>query len=312
MIERLRPHWRKRIVAAKKRSGRPWRVGELEDHLLVLLLLYRCAITQDFVACLSGTDQSVISRAMRRMENLAARVLGVKHAIRVSSAEAAALIFDGTEQPIQRPGRKQRCGYSGKKKRHTIKTEIVITEPGRIVSVSRPAPGSVHDITIRRRGPQIPKDAHVYVDSGYQGVAARPSPDRTALQEKQKQTANRRRTRLQSRVEPFPRPRRAQNRSDQDFPAIRRTLPLSQNYLCRQVRSRGRHCQHRFWLLITGMPQPRFCRSLHSDFCIGSNVTWRDSRAWYRKSSASCCAGTCDNPKNCITEIAPQKGALIR
>src|SRR6201993_3913862 len=29
MIERLRPHWRKRIVAAKKRSGRPWRVGEL-------------------------------------------------------------------------------------------------------------------------------------------------------------------------------------------------------------------------------------------------------------------------------------------
>src|SRR6201985_1077918 len=138
MIERLRPHWRKRIVAAKKRSGRPWRVGELEDHLLVLLLLYRCAITQDFVACLSGTDQSVISRAMRRMENLAARVLGVKHAIRVSSAEAAALIFDGTEQPIQRPGRKQRCGYSGKKKRHTIKTEIVITEPGRIVSVSRP------------------------------------------------------------------------------------------------------------------------------------------------------------------------------
>ena len=49
MIERLRPHWRKRIVAAKNRSGRPWRVGELEDHLLVLLLLYRCAITQDFV-----------------------------------------------------------------------------------------------------------------------------------------------------------------------------------------------------------------------------------------------------------------------
>src|SRR6201986_3373595 len=47
MIERLRPHWRKRIVAAKKRSGRPWRVGELENHLLVLLLLYRCAITQD-------------------------------------------------------------------------------------------------------------------------------------------------------------------------------------------------------------------------------------------------------------------------
>jgi hypothetical protein len=140
MIERLRPHWRKRIVAAKKRSGRPWRVGELEDHLLVLLVLYRCAITQDFVACLYGTDQSVISRAMRRIENLAARVLGVKRAIRVSSEEAAALIFDCTEQPIQRPGRKQRCWYSGKKKHHTIKTEIVITEPGRDCSKTIPRP----------------------------------------------------------------------------------------------------------------------------------------------------------------------------
>ena len=170
MIERLRPHWRERIVAAKKRSGRPGRVGALEDHLLVLLLLYRCAITQDFVACLYGTDQSVISRAMRRIEKLAARVLGVKRAIRVSREEAAALIFDCTEQPIQRPGRKQRCWSSGKKKRHTIKTEIAITEPGRIVSVSRPAPGSVHDITLRRRGPPIPKDAHAYIDSGDQGL----------------------------------------------------------------------------------------------------------------------------------------------
>src|ERR1700749_2584068 len=77
MIERLRPHWRERIVAAKKRSVRPWRVVELEDHLLFLLLLYRGALTPNFVACLYGTDQSVISRAMRRIKNLAARVLGV-------------------------------------------------------------------------------------------------------------------------------------------------------------------------------------------------------------------------------------------
>ena len=111
------------------------------------MLLDRGAITQDFVACLYGTDQSVISRALRRIENLAARVLGVKRAIRVSREEAAALIFDCTEPPIQRSCRQQRCGYSGKKKCHTIKTEIALTAPGRIVSISRPAPGNVHDIT---------------------------------------------------------------------------------------------------------------------------------------------------------------------
>lgn len=170
LVERLRPHWRECIVTSKNRSGRPWGVGGLEDHLLVLLILYRCAITQDFMACLYQTDKSTISRSLQRIEPLAARVLGVKRTIRVSAQEAEALIIDCTEQPIERPGRKQRCWYSGKKKRHTIKTEIVITEKGRIVSISKPAPGRVHDLEIRRRGPPLPRSSHIYADSGYQGL----------------------------------------------------------------------------------------------------------------------------------------------
>lgn len=170
MVERLRPHWRKRIVAPKNRDGRPWGVGGLEDHLLLLLILYRCAVTQEFMGCLYRVDKSTVCRALRRIERLAARVLGVTRAIRVSRAEAEALIIDCTEQPIQRPGRKQRCWYSGKKKRHTIKTEIAVTENGRIAGISKPAPGRVHDLEIRRRGPPLPKQAHVYADSGYQGL----------------------------------------------------------------------------------------------------------------------------------------------
>ena len=84
--------------------------------------------------------------------------------------EAEALIVDCTEQPIQRPSRKQRCWYSGKKKRHTIKTELVVTAKGKIAGVSKPAPGRIPDIEIRRRGLPLPKDAHAYVDSGYQGL----------------------------------------------------------------------------------------------------------------------------------------------
>ncbi len=80
------------------------------------------------------------------------------------------LIIDCTEQPIQRPSRKQRCWYSGKKKRHTIKTEIVVTEQGRIVGISKLAPGRVHDLEVRRRGPPLPKEAHAYADSDYQGI----------------------------------------------------------------------------------------------------------------------------------------------
>ncbi len=153
LVKYRRPHWRDWIEAPKNRPGRPWGVGGVEDHLLVLLILYRCAITQDFMACLYQTNKSTISRSLRRIEAVAARVLGVKRVVRVSREEAEALIIDSTEQPIQRPGRKQRCWYSGKKKRHTIKTEIVITENGRIVSISKPAPGRVHELEIRRRGP---------------------------------------------------------------------------------------------------------------------------------------------------------------
>jgi hypothetical protein len=107
---------------------------------------------------------------LRRIEALAARVLGVRRTIRVNREEAEALIIDCTEQPIERPSRKQRCWYSGKKKRHTVKTEIVIGENGRIVSVSKPAPGRVHDLKIRRRGPPLPTSSHIYADSGYQGL----------------------------------------------------------------------------------------------------------------------------------------------
>ena len=170
LVERLRPHWRERIEAPKNRSGRPWGVGRVENHLLVLLILYRCAITQDFMACLYQTNKSTISRSLRRIEAVAARVPGVKRVVRVSREEAEALIIDSTEQPIQRPGRKQRCWYSGKKKRHTIKTEIVITENGRIVSISKPAPGRVHDLEIRRRGPPLPSSSHIYADSDNQGL----------------------------------------------------------------------------------------------------------------------------------------------
>jgi hypothetical protein len=47
LVERLRPYWREWIEAPKNRSGRPWGLGGVEDHLLVLLILYRCAILSE-------------------------------------------------------------------------------------------------------------------------------------------------------------------------------------------------------------------------------------------------------------------------
>ena len=168
MADRLRPAWEE-FSRRRNRSGRPYGVGGLEDHLLVMLILYRCHITQDFLALLYGVDKATICRSLARIEPLARRALGVKRKIRVNEEEAQALLIDVTEQPVQRPQRKQKVWYSGKKKRHSIKNEVLTTQTGRIVSVSHSAPGTVHDITIRRRGPPLPENAHAYADSGYQG-----------------------------------------------------------------------------------------------------------------------------------------------
>ncbi|MDX9688852.1 MAG: hypothetical protein RBT70_00080 [Alphaproteobacteria bacterium] len=60
MVERVCPCWKKRVVEPKNRAGRPWGIGGLKNHLLVLLILYRYAITQDFLGLLYGVDEAPI------------------------------------------------------------------------------------------------------------------------------------------------------------------------------------------------------------------------------------------------------------
>ena len=80
-----------------------------------------------------------------------------------------------TEQPTQRPKKKskQRKYYSGKKKRHTLKAEIVMQDDGRIMSASRTRPGRTHDFRIRKEGKPLNGNSEKYVDSGYQGLQKR-------------------------------------------------------------------------------------------------------------------------------------------
>lgn len=170
MVGQLRASW-DAAERRKAKSGRPWEVGGLEDHLLIMLLYYRCYVTQEFIGFFWQVDRSVICRAIRRIETHAQPLLGVRRAPKVTRSEAEALIVDCTEQPIQRPGTDavQRAHYSGKRKRHTLKTEYVVTAGGRIASVSDSHPGSRHDLSIRREGAKLPRSARVYADSAYQG-----------------------------------------------------------------------------------------------------------------------------------------------
>jgi hypothetical protein len=60
------------------------------------------------------------------------------------------LIIDAKEQRINRPQgeERQKPYYSGKKKAHTVKTQVVVDTRGQIESVSDSVPGSTHDLTL--------------------------------------------------------------------------------------------------------------------------------------------------------------------
>jgi hypothetical protein len=151
-------------------APRPYFKLCLEDMALVLLLYYRTYTTQLLVGCWFGIDASRVCRIIRLLEPLLAQLMTIDKDRKLSGQEVEELLMDATEQPIERPEKRQKLYYSGKKKRHTMKTEIRVTPQGRIRHVSRSRPGSVHDFRLYKEGKPLKKKCLVYVDSGYQGL----------------------------------------------------------------------------------------------------------------------------------------------
>ena len=79
----------------------------------------------------------------------------MKHDPTLSENDLQLLIIDATEQRIERP-KNQRDDYSGKAHACTIKTEVVIEPKGRILRVSKPYKGRVHDFEIRKTEGPLP------------------------------------------------------------------------------------------------------------------------------------------------------------
>lgn len=57
--------------------------------------------------------------------------MAIKKERHLDPQDIESIIIDTTEQPCERPKRKQSQYYSGKKKRHTLKTEMRVTKEGR-------------------------------------------------------------------------------------------------------------------------------------------------------------------------------------
>lgn len=168
IITSTRPLWEKNVLGRYKRPGRDFKL-EFEDMVLMLLLYYRSYTTQLYVGFIFGLDDSRVCRIIKRLEPILARVMRISKD-RTLSQDDIECLMDATEQPIERPQRGQKAYYSGKKKRHTVKTEIRTRLDGEIIHVSKSRPGSVHDFSLYKQGDPIARRAKVYVDGGYQGL----------------------------------------------------------------------------------------------------------------------------------------------
>jgi len=95
------------------------------------------------------------------------------------------VVIDASEQPFHRlkGWDNQKPFYSGKKKQHTVKGQIVCTPSGRIGSVGPSVPGSVHDLTLLRQSDledNLADEDGSMADKAYVGLAE-DWPERTVV-----------------------------------------------------------------------------------------------------------------------------------
>ena len=154
----------------------------VRDELLMTLKYYRDYPTFFSLGLIFDLNKSNVQRSIVKVENLIFDVFEAIMRITVQSEqiniEGDKLTFDEkivdvTECTIQRPKNKevQLLYYSGKKKKHTIKMQIIIEETtGKIVSIAFDA-GSVHDFSLFKKTTKDLDNLIAFLaDSGYQGI----------------------------------------------------------------------------------------------------------------------------------------------
>jgi hypothetical protein len=184
-------------AAHKKKLARPDRKRAIgggddfdlstADQVLLTIVWLRQYPTNEVLGFLFGVSDSTASRARTRCLPVLERA--GKDTMRMPDPGAArrkrlpallndtpglAVVIDSFEQRTQRPKRRQRAYYSGKKKAHTLKSQVTVDEhSGRIVDVSDSVPGRWADIKLLKRSrlmKRLPDGVGGIGDLGYTGI----------------------------------------------------------------------------------------------------------------------------------------------
>ncbi len=189
IVKRYERHELKRLSKRKVRkrdigAGRPFKL-DLENRFLMLLVYYRLYITYTLAGFLFDMDQSNICRNIQKIESLVRECVPIPQKLynktkRLKTPKEIEQYFpgflafiDSTEQQIPRPvdNNKRKMYYSGKKKRYTVKNQIMVNNRGYILHKVAHKKGKRHDYDVYKKNhPVAPKEVVTVVDLGYLGI----------------------------------------------------------------------------------------------------------------------------------------------
>jgi hypothetical protein len=165
-------------------GGRKPVLISIEDKLMFILYYLKTYPLQDVIAIQFGMSQSQTNEWIHKLSEVLRMALDKlgqlperdAHALSLALQYLGAyeeLAIDGTERRRQRPkdSEKQKEYYSGKKKAHTVKNNVIIAiEERKVKHLSETYPGKKHDKKIcDEEEPTFPKGIVLNKDSGFQG-----------------------------------------------------------------------------------------------------------------------------------------------
>jgi transposase len=156
------------------------------NRLLMALIWLRVYPTYDVLGFIFGLHKSNIGRNLKPMLTVLGKHLSIEWPDEtgqdkkpmnkfITEFPEVVAIVDATEQPTYRPKNKdeQKRYYSGKKKRHTLKTQVTVRPNGDIIHISDTVPGSQHDKSLYDTSgvdQRVEPEEALMGDSGYQGI----------------------------------------------------------------------------------------------------------------------------------------------
>lgn len=175
LVAELEPHWQAAELHRKTGYARKIAVGGGNRYKLsfsqmtaMYLLYLRTYANHVFLGLVFGIDDSRVCRYFQKLEPVALKAI-TRMAIpqaALSETDVLTLVVDATEQETER---RAGSGYSGKKQKQTVKTQILVDGRGAVRHVSASVPGNVHDKKLfDATGLRLPR--RTKADLGYLGT----------------------------------------------------------------------------------------------------------------------------------------------